>query len=262
MITTTCKPTTARWWFKFKEPTNWAIAFISFLVLLYVLRAIFAPYAFSFIAAISIALTFVLFFFILDKRTIAVECPDCAGYIETNAPWKCGNPNCQKDNEQVYDFPIVYHCEHCGVEPKAFECPHCRKPIFLGRDQLKTIYARFVGLPAKNDSKPRLVKKDPKIEQIAKDEEDILETQRKIRKAKLDLELKGIKENLEPPKEMTQEEILWKSAQEYTDRNLSGPKIVARLRADAAERFKNDAAELEKANRVIDDWAKNHVDQF
>ena len=84
----------------------------------------------------------------------------------------------------------------------------------------------------------------------------------KVSKAKLDLELKAVKNDLEPPKEMTQMEILSKSAQEFTDRHMSGPKIAEKLKAENAEKFKNNPVELEKANLLVDQWVRNNLDRM
>jgi len=129
----------------------------------------------------------------------------------------------------VDDFPFVYHCEHCGVEPKAYQCHHnnCGGIIFLSKDKLTTLCATLIR-PEKKSAPPP-PKKGPVVDKITQENETIRETEYKLRKAELDLKLKVINKDLEPQKEMTQEEILSKSAQEFMDRNASWRRASERL---------------------------------
>jgi hypothetical protein len=258
MITTKCNQYTARWWFKLREPVNWAISIGVFVLLIYARQFIFPFISFFTIAVIGIVVSVFLCFFILHKRAIGIVCPNlrCGKYIETNTPWKCGNPKCQKENEQVEDFPIVYHCQHCKVEQKAFECPHCQQSVFLSKAKLKTIYATFLKMP--EESKPRPVKKDKDVEEMTQLDKGIQLTARKVAKAKLDLELKAVKNDLEP-KEMTEEEILEKSAARFKDRFTTGPKIVERWKAENAKLYKDNPVEHKKQDANADQWALNNL---
>ncbi len=259
MITKTYNPLDAKWWFKYGTYINFAGVLIGFVVLVFILQNLMPPVVADLIA---VGLAYAVFFYVLGKRTIAVECPHCNGYIETNTPWKCGNPKCQKDNEQVDDFPFIYRCQHCGVEQKAFECPHpkCGQPIYLTQEKLKTIYATIVKMPKQAEPKP--FKKDPIADKISQENEALRQTEYELRKARLDVQLKAVKKELEPEKDLTQEEILSKSAKEFVDRNMSGAKIVEQLKAKNAKLFKNNPAELEKQNLLVDMWAKNHLDDM
>src|SRR5258706_9421103 len=195
MITTTCNQYTARQWFTLRSPLNLGIVFVGFVALVFVLQNLMSPFIAD---AICVSLAFCAYFFVLDKRAIAIVCPHCEGYIETNTPWKCGNINCQKDNEQVNDFPIVYHCQHCGVEQKAFECPHprCYQPIFLGKDKLKTIYATFMKVPEKIKLKP--ARKDPDAEKVIKQREEKHDLEHELELTRLKGDLKDAKSKIEP----------------------------------------------------------------
>ena len=106
------------------------------------------------------------------------------------------------------------------------------------------------------------MKKDENAEIIAKQHEDIKITELKVKKAKLELELKEVNKDLEPAKELTEEEILEKSAARFKDRNTSGPRIVARWKAENARIFKNNPVELEKENAKADQWALNNLDKM
>ncbi len=234
---------------------NWAISIAVFIPLVFILQNLLPLLVAD---AIAVGVVFILFFFFLRKRILGILCTRCEQYIETNTPWLCSL--CGTKNIRAYDFPFVNCCEGCGWEPKAYKCHHCGEMIFLSDDKNKINYAQCINLPDK--PKPVKIKKDRSADDIAKQSRDIQVAELNLKKAKLDLELKGVKEYLEPKKEMTQEEILWKSAQEYLDRNMSGPKIVEILKARNAKIFKDNPVELEKANLVLQKWARDHVELF
>jgi hypothetical protein len=81
-----------------------------------------------------------LLFHVWDKEPVWIRCNQCAKLIETNVTWICGFKQCR--NEAIDEFPFVHRCQHCGAEPKAYECHHCGKLIFLTDDELRQNYAR------------------------------------------------------------------------------------------------------------------------
>lgn len=252
-------PLNARFWFNLRPAVNWVISIAVFAVLVFVLQNFMHPLMAD---VIALCVAFCLLFFVLDKRSIGIVCPhpDCNEYIETNTSWVCGF--CKQKNVQTDDFPFINRCEHkdCGQEPKAYQCHHCEELIFFTKDKLKINYAVCANLPVKNKSTP--ARKDPIARKLSEQNEAIRETEYKLRKAKLDLELKGVKEYLDPKKDRTQEEILEESARNFKDRNMSGPRIVARMKAENAEKFKDNPPELERQNRLVDQWALNHLDDL
>ena len=248
----------AKFRFKLRMPTNYLFVVLVFLPVAFVAALSSSRLAAWVSDAVAIAVLFYLYRAFLEKRAIKICCPHCLKYIRTNTPWMCGS--CEKKNEHVDDFPFVNRCEHCGVEPKAYQCHHCEELIFFTKDKLRINYAICANFPVKIKSEP--ARKDPVAGKIAEQNEAIRETEYKLRKAKLDLELKGVNEYLEPKKEMTQAEILSKSAQEFTDRHMSGPKIAERLKGENAEKFKNNPVELEKANLLVDQWVRNNLDRM
>jgi hypothetical protein len=201
MITIKCEPLNARFQFECRNCINWAITFGLFFFLMYALRLLPEETLSDFaISCIAVGSSCLLFFVGLYNRAIAIECPNskCSKYIETNTPWKCGNPSCRKDNLNVDDHPVIGRCEHCKVQPKAFECPHCREPIFLSKDKLKSIYASFINTQEPVKATP--VEKDIDRENIEKQKKDIELAELKVQKANLDLQFKEINKNLEPVK--------------------------------------------------------------
>ena len=59
-----------------RDPINWAISLIAFALLVFVLQNILNPLIAD---AIAITIVFCVFFLVLDKRAISIECPHCGG---------------------------------------------------------------------------------------------------------------------------------------------------------------------------------------
>jgi hypothetical protein len=195
---------------------------------------------------VSFVAAFCLFFFILNKRAIRIVCPYCAKYIETNTSWICGNKGCR--NDRIDDFPFIYRCEHCGSYPKAYECHHCGELIFFSEDQQRTGFARCASAPATSEP----VKDEHEIE-IAKKKKVVQLSQLDLEKAKLDVELKGYKQTLEPQKPRGVRERLRSKVGSKTELDDE----VRRLKTEADEEFLNDPVGREKRHRIIDDEARN-----
>lgn len=220
---------------------------IVFVPLVFVLQSLMN----SFIAdVIAISIAFCGYFFVLQKRAIAVMCPQCNGYIETNTPWKCGNMECQKTNLKVGDFPVINHCEHCEVEQKAFECPHCRKPIYLGEDKLKTIYATFTKEPGKN--KPQRVKIDKISGKVFKQQEEKHDLLHELELTRLKGDLMDAKSKIEPVKPKSKAESLRSNVGRKTELDDE----VKRLKAEADKEFAGDEPSRLRRHAEIDAEAR------
>jgi len=245
----TCDPLQARQWFKLREAVNFAVVIVGFIVL----DAILWPAAGGFIAGtVSIVVMFCVFFFILHKRTIGIECPHCRNFIETNTPWVCGF--CGAKNQRIDDFPFVYRCEHCGAEPKAYKCHYsdCEELIFFTNDQLRINYAQCVNLPVK--SKP--VKRDKKMEVVAELNEGIQVAKLKVEKAKYDVELKGLNKDLEPP---SKEKTAFEQLEEYYKGMMGNEDAAKKWHAAIDAEFPNDPLEREKRHEVVKQWMANKL---
>ena len=259
MITTTCEPLNARRSFNSRTPVNWVIALVTFLILIYGLQFLLpieVPYLLIVVATIGI--NFVFFFYVLQKRAIGIVCPNpkCGKYIETNTPWKCGNPNCEKKiNEQVDDFPIVYRCQHCGVEPKAFECPHCREPIYLGKDRLKTIYATFVNI--QEPVRPKRVKKDKVAEKVVKQHEEKRDLIHELEVTQLKGNLMEAKSKIEPP---AKKKTPYEELEEYMQTTDGNEDAERKWRAAIDKEFKNNPDARMRKHLRVDQWMKNRVE--
>jgi hypothetical protein len=154
----------------------------------------------------------------------------------------------------VDDFPFVYQCEHCSIEPKAYKCHHCEKIIFLSKDKLATLCATFIKAPQKAQPQPP-PKRDPAGDKIAQENETIRETEYKLRKAKLDLELKGIAEKLEPIKVKSKRERMRTGLSNRTEINDE----VKRMKADADKEFANDEPGRLQRYEEINDLAREEL---
>jgi len=253
----TVDPLDARQWFTWRERKAWVFSGAAFAVLFFTLTPVLGE-----LLALMIAFgsAFCLFFFYLSKRTIGIECPYCQNYIETNTPWICGV--CGEHNLRTDDCPFIGRCQKCRAEPKAYQCHHkgCGELIFFTKDKQRFNFAKCVNIPV--PKMPLRVKRDKDADGIAKQHKDIQITELNLKKAKLDLELKIVKQDLEPAKEMTEEEILQKSAERFMDRNTSGPKIVERWKAKNAEIYKDNPVELAKQNANADQWALNNLEKM
>jgi hypothetical protein len=233
----------------------WAISAAVFITLFLALTH-FCDASDAFVVAIIGVLCLFIY---LNTRAVGIQCPHCKKYISTNTPWICGNKDTPHRNDRFKDFPFIHQCQHCGFIPKAYECHHCFKLIFLSEDQQQTAYAKCADLPDRAPT-PRPVEKDPYEGEISKKKKEVELTELNLKKAKFDVELKGYKETLEPPKPKTQREITEESFSNFEDRNMSGAEIVRRKRAEVAEKFKDNPPELERQNRLIDQWARDHLD--
>jgi len=235
----------ARQWFKWREPLAWAISIVvftfSFLVLTLALDGFFA-------FIIALIATGCLFFFYLDRRAIGIECPHCHQYIETNTPWICGNKDTPHRNDRVDDFPFIYRCQHCGFIPKAYQCHHCFKLIFLSEDKQQTAFAKCADIPGKSEP----VKSDPHDAEIAKKKMEVELTELSVKKAKFDVELKGYKETLEPTKIKTVGERLRSRVHSKSELDAE----VRRLKEEADKEFVGDEAGCARRYLEIDAEAR------
>jgi hypothetical protein len=236
-------------WFKWREPINWVICGIVFIPLIFALQTVLSAFTAS---VIALAVTFFLFFYILDKRAIGIVCPECDEYIATNTPWKCGNSKCQKDNERVDDFPFVKCCEHCGVEQKAYKCHHCGELIFLGKDKLGTIYATCINLPEIKNTKP--AKKDRSIEKAERQQQEKRDLEHELELTRLKGDLKEAKIKIEPP---PKKKTPYEELEEYCNSIDGNEDAERKWRAAIDREFKNDPEKRKRKHLTVDQWMRN-----
>jgi hypothetical protein len=252
MITTLCNQFTARKWFQLRAVINLAIVFAGFVVVVFVLQIFIYPLIAD---VIAIAMAYIAFFHILNKRAIAITCPRCDAYIETNTPWTCGNFSCRRDNERVNDYPFVHQCQHCGVEQKAYECPSCGDAIYLTKDRIKDICATIIKPRQKAEPPPPKV--DPEGEKRRKQQQEKSDLEHDVEMARLKAKLKEEEsKNAEPPPKKTAYEDL----EEYFKNMMANETAEREWRAIIDEKFKNDPVARAKAHAVVDQWMRNRPD--
>jgi hypothetical protein len=238
-------PLKARNWFKFRAPMNWAISFVVFVPLVFVLQHIL-PFLIA--DAIAIAFVFCLHFFYLHKRAIAIKCPHCQRHIQTNTPWVCGV--CGTKNLRVDDFPFVNRCENpqCGCEPKAYKCHHhgCARLIFLSKDKSEINFAQCVNMP----EPPKPVKRKKEKDEFSILQQGIQLGKLRLEKAKIDVEYKGLQAHLEPPKTKSAFDEL----EEYYKSQMGNEDAAKKWHAAIDAQFPNDEDERKRRHWVVDQW--------
>jgi DNA-directed RNA polymerase subunit M/transcription elongation factor TFIIS len=137
--------------------------------------------------------------------------------------------------------------------PKAYQCHHCRNLIFLSEDKQETAYARCADIPAESP-KPETVKKDEKMETASELKKDIHVTGLMVEKAKLDVELKVLHQNLTPP---PKEKTAFEQLEEYYKGMMGNEDAAKKWHAAIDAEFPNDPVEREKRHRVVNQWMTN-----
>ncbi len=251
MTTQTCDPLAARFWFKVREPANWILTGVLFVLLFFVLMQFFGGFV---VGLIGIGAVFCLFFFVLDKRAIGIRCSNerCAKHIETNTPWICGNKGCR--NDQIDDFPFIFKCQHCGYYPKAYKCHHCEQLIFFTSDHQKDGYA----VCANDSFRPRRVKKREQHEDAVVGMKEKIELKGlSLEEAGLDVQLKRQQDALKPftAKIKTPEQEL----EEFLNKSVGDEDAAEKWKALVAEKFKDDPHGLERCLLLIDNWVRGRL---
>jgi hypothetical protein len=119
--------------------------------------------------------------------------------------------------------------------------------IFFTEDRQETGYARCANVPVE----PKPVEDEYETE-AAKKKKGIQLTGLDLEKAKLDVELKGVKQTLEPPQPKSTRERLRSRVGSKTELEDE----VRQLHAEVDEKHKDDPVEREKRHRIIDDEAR------
>lgn len=242
-------PQTAKLRFKFRTFTNWliVIGIFSFVA------AVFDNWAIDFLA---IAALFYLFFFVLDKRPIGMDCDHCGKHIASNTPWVCGF--CKEPNRNANKNPFVDRCGHCETEPKAYKCHHpdCQKLNFLTDDRLETGYAYCITSPAET---PKPSAPDERAVKVRTFQETKQDKEFELEVAKLDEQLKQVKERIEGPKVKSTFDQKKESFDKYYDGVMGIREYARKKRAEAAEAYKDDPDSLKDANDAIDEFLRRNA---
>jgi hypothetical protein len=247
----TIDPLDARRWFTRREPVAWVVSGAMFIASFFLLTH-FCDALLAFVIAIAGALCLFIY---LNTRAIGIKCSHCGNYLSTNTPWICGNKDTPHRNDQFKDFPFIYQCQHCGFIPKAYECHHCYKLIFLSEDKQQTAYAKCADIPPQ---KPEPVTKSKKMEVADELQEGIQVTKLELEKARLDVELKALNKDLAPP---PKEKTAFEELEEYYKGMMGNEDAAKKWHAAIDAEFPNDPVERKKRHGVVDQWMTNHCDK-
>jgi hypothetical protein len=206
------------------------------------------PEILLFILTFAICGAWFLYFLLRMDDAVLIRCNNCGKDIETDRPWVCGV--CHKAHTNASEFSFLGNCVNCGAEPKAYQCHHCLELIFLSKDELKLNFATCANLPI--ETKP--VKQDKVLENIAKLGKDIEITQLKVKKAELDVTLKGLNENLAPP---PKKKTAYEELEEYYLSMVGNDDAAEKWKAAIDAEFKNNPKERKKRHLVVKQWMLN-----
>lgn len=243
----TSDPLSARLRFRLRTLTNVLIVLGIFIPSIVILALFITAWLADLIV---IAAMFYLYFFILDKRAIGMHCNHCHKVVKSNTPWICGF--CEARNQHTDDFPFVHRCEHCGAEPKSYQCHHCQQLIFLNEDQLKANPAICIGMVVKVDPPPLL----PDEATLQKREVDALQHQLIV--TRLASELNREKRNAEFSTKKSPEEVVEESLAKHLAEDMAGARAARRIKLALAEELKDDPEMLKKANASVEMWLEGH----
>ncbi len=242
-------PLMARQWFQLRGVVNWAITIAVFVTLVFLLQNICPAFIGD---CIAVVIVFILFFYVLDKRAIGIKCPNCEKHVESNTPWICGV--CGAVNLHTDNYPFIGRCEKCHAKPKAYQCHHrgCGNLIFFTKDRQEINFAKCVNMPGEFD--PKLVKKYEEAEKIEKLDTDIQLTRRMLKKAELDVVLKGLNESLAPP---PKQKTAFEDLEEYYKSMVGNEDAAKKWHAAIDAEFPTDPVEREKRHEVVNQWMRN-----
>ena len=200
---------------------------------------------------IVIALLITFYFLVLRYRSISFVCPhpDCGKFIDSNTIWICGNNGCKNDKPHIY--PFIYQCEHCGYAPKAYLCHHCREMIYFSKDEHSEYFARSAtSIPSKPE-------KAVGISPSEALKENIQLGKLRVEKAKIDVELKGLTDELSSTK---RERTAYDELEEYYKNMMGNEDAARKWKAAIDEEFKNDPEERKCRYAVVEQWMRNRSD--
>ena len=241
-----CPPSQARQVFKLKPYKNLGIGIIAFLVVFATLLLFLNLWIASGVALLP---AFCLYLY-LESRVIIIKCPNCKQNIDTSTPWLCGFKACRNENVS-HQYPFIHECEHCHFIPKAYQCHHCGKPVFLTTDRQKLHAAKCLDAPA---PAPVAVRAAVFEEKVITQQDEVRDLEHELRKTSLkkQIEIEASKPvtplatAIKTPEQALEEEI---------EKALKGTvtlyDIERRLKAKANEDFAGDGHGLAQRLSLI-----------
>lgn len=246
-----CTPSEARRVFRNRPYKNVALGGIAF-------AAIFSLSLLSLnlwmVGAAALVVSGCIFLY-LESRVIFIECPSCRKSIDTQTPWECGFKQC--DNENVSEYPFIHHCEHCHNPPKAYECHHCGKPIYLTPDRQTTHAAKCLTAPGSSKVKTVVVVKDVIGDKVATQKEEVRDLEHSLRKTVLEKQI-AIEKN-KPVTAGTSDQALEDEIAKGVKQGRTLYEIGERLKAKANIEFANDEHAKEQYHALVEDEMRKRM---
>lgn len=235
---------TARLLFRFRTLINCGIVLLVFVPAVLLMELL--PFGGITILAL-IGVFYYVFFYVLEKRAVGITCSKCEKYISTNTPWECGF--CHQANRNIVQFPFVHQCEHCQAEPKAYQCHHCGKLIFLDADELAQNFARCLNAPVVDITKEKVAERKEAKEALIHE----------IEMTRLAETLQAIKRRAEWAKDKDPMEEIETHFKKFYASQMGAREYARRQRAIFAEEFKDDPEALKNANATLEAWLSLRV---
>ncbi|MES3030932.1 MAG: hypothetical protein V4697_00805 [Patescibacteria group bacterium] len=243
----TIPPLNARLFFSVRTLINCAIIGAIFIPLTVLFHGVIGGWIAT---LLLIGALYFLFFNVLQKLPVTIDCPHCRENLVTNTPWVCGE--CGKTNRDVDAFPFVHRCSHCSAEPKAYRCHHCTELIFLGSDHRKQNFAYSLDNRPPDQTPPA---EDDSVKQRKAREALIHE----IKMAELAFQLEENKQRAEFGKKKTPVEEIEMSFSKFYARAMGSQEFAQRKRAEADETYKDQPDFRKRAHETIDNWLRERA---
>ena len=190
----------------------------------------------------------------LQPQPIELLCDYCGKFVPSDMKWRCGYCNHENHRTEVYSF--LSKCQACGREPKAFVCPHpqCGHVNFLDEDKDGSHPAQQIV------ERPKPVpQEDPKAQKRREHESRKEDLEREIELAKLNSVLAQAKAAGEINKDPTAQEKMKEEIRRYLERVMGDHMAAEELRAEFAERYKDDPETMKMVNEAIERFLEDHA---
>ncbi|MFA6287469.1 MAG: hypothetical protein WC661_08795 [Opitutaceae bacterium] len=192
----------------------------------------------------------------LVTRPVFESCEYCRKETSSEMAWRCGY--CSYENRRTTIYSFLNKCQKCDRAPKSYVCPYCERTSILDGDGDRTRPAcRIVARPEKK--KVEAPKEDPRMQRKKNFEERKEALEQEIEITTLTTKLAQAKEPISTPKKDTVMMKIEKDLSEYFERYMGGYLTAKEFRVKIAERYKDDADLLERANEVVNGWLESRM---
>jgi hypothetical protein len=248
-----CSPLKARHVFKLRPYKNFGIGLV-----------VFAPICFPLLLCVNVwvasgiaFLPALCLYCYLESRVIVIECPSCGKDIDTNTPWLCGYKQCRNENVD-HEHPFINECEHCQYIPKAYECHHCNRLIYLTTDRQQIHAAKCLVAP--EPLKVRTVVKDVIGDKVATQKEEVRDLEHQLKRTVLEKQIEIEKNKQGAPVTKTPEQELEDEIGMDVNQGMSLYAVEQRLKAKADVEFPKDEHKRQQKYALIERAIANRMD--